>query len=138
MKVAHIVNGEVVRGEVPLDWIKCSVSGEYRPHQEFRNEDQHYQSRTNCTRTYMMSSAEMQALSKQTAAQQSKVRYLEQQMYREAQDDVAGVSVADLIAELQRLQAANPNARIVVSEDGDWTSTIVDKVSGYNNLYTLI
>lgn len=133
--VVHIVEGQVTRAEVPSEWILCSISGEYRPPEEFRNEGENHQSRTNCTKTYLMTISDtilMRALIKKL---QPAVDEMTAKVRHEMQDKNAGIAVADYIAMLQKFAADNPNARIVDMWDDEVSYPHLTKVDGYNNLY---
>jgi hypothetical protein len=135
--VVHIVDGEVVRAEVPTDWILCSISGEYRPPEEYRNAGEAQQSRTNCTRTYLMPIDEMmlvKALIKKLAPAVAKMSAA---MYKENKELKAGLSIAECIAMLQEFAAANPNARIVDNYDRCMDIPCINQVDGFKNLYTI-
>lgn len=133
--VVHIVEGQVVRAEVPKDWICCSVFGEYRPPEEFRNEGQDKQSRTNCTRAYLMPFDEMQLVSALTKKLQRSVDKMTLELYHEMQDKTAGIAIADYIALLQSFAASNPNARIVDMWEDQVCYPHLAQVDGYTNLY---
>lgn len=134
--VVHIVEGQAVRAEVPSDWILCSVFGEYRPPEEFRNEGQAQQSRTNCTRAYELPFGDMQLVSALTNKLQRDVDKLQAAVYHEMQEKNAGVSVTEYIAMLQVFAASHPNARIVDLWDGEVSYPHLTKVDGYTNLYS--
>jgi hypothetical protein len=134
--IVHIVDGQVVRAEVPRDWIVCSISGEYRPPEEFREEGKDNQSRTNCTRTYLMTVSEMELLRAQIKKLQPAVHKMTADCYHEMQDKTAGIAVADYITMLRLFAADNPNARIVDAWDGEVSFPHLTKVDGFNNLYS--
>ena len=50
--------------EVPNNWRQCSVTGEFRPHEEFCNSEGKL-SRTNCTFSYLLPSKEWDAIEKE-------------------------------------------------------------------------
>ena len=135
--VAHIVNEKVVRQQVPDDWIQCSVLGEFRPPEEFRQEGEINQSRTNCTRAYLMPLTEWEhhkdvakKLNKQLDAEWQKIR--DEQLEKNA-----GASIDELIAMLQDLKNTNPDARIVIEVEDQWHYPFIDAVRGYKNIFTL-
>jgi hypothetical protein len=134
--VVHIVEGVVTRAEVPKDWILCSISGEYRPPEEFRNEGQVQQSRTNCTRTYLMSIGEMELLKAQMKKLQPALQKMSAEVRHEMQEKTAGMSIAEYIAVLQEFAASNPNARIVDQWDDEVCYPSIKQVDGYKNLFT--
>lgn len=140
-KVAHIVNGEAVISQVPDDWIECSVTGEYRPPEEFRKEGETHQTRTNCTRAYLMPVKEWEGYEKLRKDPEivKKLYFMNLQIKEEAlrnfMDTQAGTSVEDLIAMLMQIQKQNPNARFVIGDNLDPID--YDRVSGSKNLYTL-
>lgn len=133
--VVHIIEGQVTRAEVPNDWMLCSVFGEYRPPEEFRNEGQTEQSRTNCTRAYTMPYGELMLTAALTKKMQPAVNKMTAALYHEKQDNGAGISVTDYIAMLQVFAATNPDARIVDMWDGEVCYPHLEKVDGYKNLY---
>lgn len=134
--VVHIVDGQVCRSQVPEDWLLCSVFSEYRPPEEFRNEGQTEQSRTNCTRAYMMPFDEMLVVKALTAKMQRSVDRMTAVVHHEMQDKTAGIAVADYITMLRLFAASNPNARIVDLWDGEVCFPHLTKVDGFNNLYS--
>lgn len=134
--VVHIVDGQVTRAEVPSDWILCSISGEYRPTEEFHNEGEDHQSRTNCTKTYLMTISEMELMRTQVKKLQPAVDKMTAAVRHEMQDKNAGIAIADYIVMLQKFAADNPNARIVDMWDGEVSYPHLTKVDGYNNLYS--
>jgi predicted phage-related endonuclease len=134
--VVHIVEGVVTRAEVPKDWILCSISGEYRPPEEFRNEGQVQQSRTNCTRTYLMSIGEMELLKAQVKRLQPAVAEMTAEVQHEMQEKTAGMSIAEYIAVLQEFAINNPDARIVDLWDDEVCYPSINQVEGYKNLFT--
>lgn len=134
--VVHIVEGQVTRAEVPKDWNLCSISGEYRPPEEFRNEGEDHQSRTNCTKTYLMTISEMELMRTQVKKLQPAVNKMTAALHHEMQDKTAGIAIADYIAMLQNFAADNPNARIVDMWDGEVSYPHLTQVDGYNNLYS--
>lgn len=135
--VVHIVDGIVTRADVPDNWIQCSISGEYRPPEEFRREGEAHQSRTNCTRTYLMTMVDSAALAAQLKKLMPAVAKMQTEVQRELLDKTAGISVAECIAMLQEIAASNPNARIVKIDDGYMDPPCLEGVVGYNNLYSL-
>ena len=134
--VVHIVEGQVTRAEVPSEWILCSISGEYRPPEEFRKEGEDHQSRTNCTKTYLMTISEMELMRTQVKKMQPAVDKMTAAVRHEMQDKNAGIAIADYIVMLQKFAADNPNARIVDMWDGEVSYPHLTKVDGYNNLYS--
>lgn len=134
--VVHIVNGEVVRAEVPTDWILCSVSGEYRPPEEYCKQGEQHQSRTNCTRTYLMPSKDSALLSESVKKLGPALKKMKAELHHEMQEKKAGMPIADYITMLQEIAASNPNARIVCVDDGYIDVPCVQLLDGYKNLYS--
>jgi len=134
--VVHIVDGHVVRAEVPTDWILCSVSGEYRPPEEYCKQGEQHQSRTNCTRTYLMPLNEMKLLSDSVKQLGRALEKMKAEVRHEMQDKNAGMPIADYITMLQEIAASNPNARIVYVDNGCFDVPYVQLMDGYNNLYS--
>jgi hypothetical protein len=134
--VVHIVDGQVTRAEVPMDWILCSITGEYRPPMEFRNEGQVDQSRTNCTRAYWMSIEEMQLVKAQTKKLQPALTEMHFKVRHEMQEKTAGMSIAEYIAILQEFAIHNPDARIVDLWEEEVCYPSINQVEGYKNLFT--
>ena len=135
--VIHIVDEKVVRQEVPDDWIQCSVLGEYRPPEEFRSEGELHQSRTNCTRAFLMPLKEWdhhkavaEKLKKHLTAEIEK-------LHHEQLETTVGVSVDDMIARLMDIKQKNPNARIVVACDGCIDNPDVRPMDGFRNVFVV-
>jgi len=133
--VIHIVDGEVIRAEVPSNWIQCSISGEFRPPEEYRKDGQQHQSRTNCTRTYLMPMVDSNLLSDSIKKLGPAVAKMQAIVRQEIMDNTAGMPIADYIAMLQEIAASNPNARIVSNDDGYFYTPNVELISPYTNLY---
>ena len=112
----HIVNGQPVIEEIPVNWIMCSVSGEFRPPEEFMRDG--VQCRTNCYRTFMMPFEEMNALKEQTReiflSSAYRFKYRELREIVEKQELLkSSISIQDMIAKLQEIAQAYPHARFV-------------------------
>ena len=125
--VLHIKDGKPLIEEVPSDWIECSISGEYRPAEEFRKEGEDSQSRTNCTRTYEMPYDEMQK--EKTRKEDIKLSYEYKELKQKFEEiqkkkrftsDLKSnaMTVEDLISILQEY---NPKALIVGTEEGHYS-----------------
>lgn len=112
----HVVDGQPVIEEIPTNWILCSVSYEFRPPEEYMRDG--VQCRTNCLRTYMMPMEEMNALKEKTqeivlsSAYRAKYRELREIIERQELRK-SSISIQDMIAKLQEIAQANPDARIV-------------------------
>lgn len=128
--VIHIVDGQVVRSQVPNDWIKCTVTGEYRPPEEFQDEGIDYQTRTNCTRSYYMSREEMDQCRGLQKQLQPEIDRLQLELEIENADQNWGMPIGELITQLQGILAANPDARYCGPD-------IEVKKGGYKNLYDI-
>lgn len=88
MKVVNIklINGKrtPLIEEVPASWRKCSVTGEYRPYEEFCDSDGKL-SRTNCTFSYLLPSKEWDAIENEVETIQKSKEY--QTLVKKIQDD---------------------------------------------------
>lgn len=62
--VVDQINLKVI--QVPDDYIECTVCHKWHPPEEFSNEDETYQTRTNCRECYNMDYSEMQAKKTET------------------------------------------------------------------------
>lgn len=115
MLVVNIINGVPSISSVPENYIRCSVSGEFRAVSEF--ETNGVRSRTNCERTYKMPTEDMQKLSAQTKKVQDSLEYrkLERELTAQVTFYNGSIAVKDLIAQLQELP---DNARIVITQEG--------------------
>lgn len=104
---------------VPVDHIRCSVSGEYRPPGEFMD-DAGIQTRTNCTATYLMSVKDSLALKAKTIGIQRTQEYrnLVSALETEAEYFGNSVPVDEMIRDLTELQVKDPGARIMISQSG--------------------
>ena len=139
--VIHVVDGKVVRQEVPDNWIQCSVLGEFRPPEEFRKEGEVYQSRTNCTRAYLMPQSEWKIHIAKLLELKPEIARMEQKLRDEMFEKTAGVSVDELIAKLESVKKQNPNARIVskvLDEYGvTYDSPEICKLDHCENVYSI-
>jgi len=115
--VLHIKDNTPVIEMVPDNWLQCSISFEYRPPEEFRNEGDQFQTRTNCTRTYKMRMAEMEALITSVREIISGDKYKSLANYFAEKNSYMGasISVQEMIDELLKL---NPSDRLLVTQDG--------------------
>lgn len=127
--VIHIVDGQAVRSQVPNDWIRCTVTGEYRPPEEFRHGEEDRQTRTNCSRTYEMHISEWAHYQEVQKQLQPEIKRMEKALLMEIQDNSDGIPIDQLIHELQEILAANPNARYV--------GPAIELKPGYKNLYDI-
>lgn len=128
--VIHIVDGQAVRSQVPNDWICCTVTGEYRPPEEFRHGEDEHQTRTNCTRTYEMRISEWAHYREVQKQLEPEIKRLQQELEIENADQNWGVPIGELITQLQEILAANPDARYCGPD-------IEVKKGGYRNLYDI-
>ncbi len=135
--VVHIVNEAVQVDSIPDDWIKCSVLGEFRPPEEFRGDGKDHQSRTNCTRAYLMPMKEWEYHKEVQKKLASEIARQSDILYTEQQEKTAGISIDELIATLQQFRQQHPSARIVVcDEDGDLsTVSTPQRVDGFKNVF---
>ena len=119
MKIVNIIDGIPQMMEVPDDYIRCSISGEFRPRSEFCDENG-IQTRTNCTSTYLAKHADNVVLSARTAdiMREKPFKSLVGQLSRARELEAMSVPIADMIAILLDLQSKNPNTRLVMTQDG--------------------
>lgn len=125
MKIVNITyDSEYLHGtpqimEVPDDYIRCSISGELRPKSEFCN-DAGVQTRTNCVRTYFVPTARnaVQSVNTATLMAGPVFKKLQAQLVEEQALLANSQPIGDLIAALRKLQAQNPAARILMSQEG--------------------
>jgi hypothetical protein len=119
MKIVNIIDGNPQIAEVPDDYIRCSISGEFRPRSEFCDENG-IQTRTNCTSTYLAKHADNVVLSARTADIMHKMPFksLASQLSRARSLEAMSVPIADMIATLLDLQSKNPNTRLVMTQNG--------------------
>lgn len=115
MLVVNIIDGVPSIQNVPDNYLRCSVSGEFRPVEEF--ETNGVRSRTNCERTFKMPYEEMQALTAQTKQQMQSIGFkkLLNKLTTQITFRDNSIAVKDLIAQLQELP---DNARIVITQEG--------------------
>lgn len=127
--VIHIVDGQAVRSQVPNDWIKCTVTGEYRPPEEFRHGEEDRQTRTNCSRTYEMHISEWAHYREVQKQLEPEIKRMEKELLKEIQENSDGIMLEHLIFYLQDYLAANPDARYV--------GPPIELKPGYKNLYDI-
>lgn len=137
--VIHIVDKQVVRQEVPENWMPCSVTGEYLAPEEFRWDGESYQTRTNGLKAYNMPQAEWAEYAALCESLNDEIARQRKILQKEMFELKGGTSVDDLIAQLQSVKAANPNARIVTKGDYGWEGTGVSYTpeDGYKNIYSI-
>jgi len=104
--------------DVPESWRECSVTGEWRPKEEFMKDG--VLVRTNCEKSYNMSSDEMTTRNSKTNEFKKSVQYKNAVKRLEFTCDLNenSISVKDMIESLSELLANNPNARLVVTQAG--------------------
>lgn len=114
--VCHLKDGQFSIDEVPLDWIRCSVSREYRPLEEFCDSDGRFV-RTNCTKTSEMDSETLSQYRIACDTAVKSVNYTNQLARYMADRDAIGSSilVSDLIAALSVLPA---DSRVCMTQRG--------------------
>lgn len=119
MRVLHLVNKTPIIQEVPDSYILCSISGEYRAKEEYTSNGV-FQTRTNCTSTYLMPTKDMEALELEVQKIRLSKAYTELQrgLKKERELFHNSLSIDFLIQELQKIKDSNEDARIVVTQDG--------------------
>lgn len=135
MKVVHIIDGNVVCSEVPENWIMCSISGEYRPPEEFRNEGEVHQSRTNCTRTYLMPSSKIEILRESVNKMKQRVCKMENDIRIAKINETAGIPILEYIETLKKFALENPSARIVADYDDLGAPEDLFNIDGIPNIF---
>lgn len=117
-RVVTIVAGIPAIKEVPMDWIRCSVSGEYRPAIEFMTDG--VQTRTNCTRTKGLSLEDMEKESEQTKKIQNGpgFQHLAKTLSMTNSAFEYSIPVSEMIEQLQKIQQADPTARVLMTQNG--------------------
>jgi hypothetical protein len=119
MKIVNIIDSTPLIMEVPGDYIRCSISGEFRPRDEFCN-DAGVQTRTNCTSTYLSKYTDNAVLSARTADIMCSMPFksLVKQLQRSRELEANSIHIADMIATLLDLQSKNPQTRLVITQSG--------------------
>ena len=143
MNVVNIVDGISRIMAVPDSYIQCSVSGEFRPPEEFQRDG--VQVRTNCIRTYNMSSDDMNVEQQAFLNIQKTADYKKLVKVLCDQNDALANSilVSTMIAWLRELVSQNPNARICMTQDGYYADGkfaqihAPDVIDSTNNLYSI-
>lgn len=136
--VVHIIDEKVVVSEVPDEWIRCSVTGEFRPFEEFCGDGKDYQTRTNCTRAYMMPLSEWDYYKGVRKRLAPEIERIQDKLYHWCQEKSAGSSIDEMVAMLLELKDRNPNARIVFrDEDNAMHEPIVRISAGFSNVYEI-
>lgn len=115
MLVVNIIDGVPSISNVQDHFLRCSISGEFRPLSEF--ETNGVRTRTNCERTYRMPTEDMQKLSEQTKAVMQSLQFkkLAQKLQHEQAFRDSSISVKALIAQLHALPE---DAHIVITQEG--------------------
>jgi hypothetical protein len=117
--VVNIVNMVPSIMDVPGEYIRCSVSGEFRRPSEFCN-DAGKQDRTNCIGTYLLPSGEFAKMkeSLRLCLLSSKYKSLTKKLEKEQDYARESNLIDDVIAMLQGLKEKEPNCRIMISQAG--------------------
>ena len=143
MKVVNIINHELVISDVGDDWIRCSVSGEFRPPEEYCRDGKMV--RTNCIRTYKLSGREYD-LEKENSTKllSSTEFYAKQVIIRyEYENRNEGIAIHELIEILTDFAEKNPKARIVATQDGYYCEGLFadihepEAMKDYPDLYSI-
>ena len=115
MLVVDIIDGVPSISNVQEHFLRCSISGEFRPLSEF--ETNGVRDRTNCERTYHMLTEDARKLSAQTKAVMQSIQFkkLEQKLQHERAFRDSSISVKALIAQLHALPE---DAHIVITQEG--------------------
>jgi hypothetical protein len=103
--------------KVPDDWRECSVSGEWRPLEEFGLNDNGNATRTNCTRTYMMNTDDYKATKEAFEKLKSSGDYKAKEalIKKNANLMCNTMRIGDLIASLGKL---NPEDFVCITQSG--------------------
>ena len=137
MRVLHLINKIPVIQEVPNNYILCSISGEYRPKEEYTSNGTE-QTRTNCTSTYLMSTEESKVLKLET--EKIKLSNSYQNLRRELHNEQLlfnnSVSIDFLIEELQKIREVDKTAQIVITQDGHYADGICANIYSPQKLGT--
>ena len=115
-KVVNIVEGICKIDSVPDDWVRCSVSGEYRPKEEYFNSDG-FISRTNCERTYCMPLEEMQKLSRVTKEITQSPLFCDLSKSIEKEESLKNYSIS-VLEFIEKLNDLPKDSRLVVTQAG--------------------
>ena len=143
MRIVNIINHELVISDVGDDWIRCSVSGEYRPKEEYYEDGKMV--RTNCIRTYKLSGREYD-LEKEISTKLLKSNAANSKRIKINQDYTnhnEGIAVNDLIKILTDFAEKNPKARIVATQEGYYCDGqfadihTPEPLETYPNLYSI-
>lgn len=115
-EVLHIVDGKITVSVIPSHWLQCSVSGEFRPPDEFVSAQGHR--RTNCTRTYNLPRDEYDLEKLRTQQTFASAEYRKIAAHRELMWSLKeySVSVEDMIRCLQTLPA---QSRLVFTNENN-------------------
>lgn len=142
-KVVNIIDGVPQIMEVPDNYVQCSISGEFRPPEEFMRGGEIV--RTNCTRTYEMPSDDMEVLRRKIFFVKHSPEY--SKLVNGLRSEVASIEwsipAQQMIDWLKTLVEHNPNARVCITQDGYYAwcgyAEIHDPilVSGTENVYTI-
>lgn len=114
MKVVNIIDGNPLIQEVPDDWIRCLVSGEFRPQDEFVTDGRW---RTNCKRTYELPTVDMHNLSAETKLVKNSEEFKKLQSFlqKEKAFEQNSISVKEMIKHLQSLPEGS---RLIMTQEG--------------------
>lgn len=143
--VIHIIDTTPIISELPDDWIECSVTGEYRPPEEYRSFGKDYQTRTNCTKSYEMTfDLNKEASDKTKEIKKSReYKLLEKKLCNTQENKNQGIPVSVMIDSLMELLKDNPSARLVMTQEGYYCYDkfadvyLPEKLNGYKDLYVI-
>jgi hypothetical protein len=114
MKIIHDLLRAELR-EVPDDYDRCTVCGEYFPPDQFKNPGEERRSRTNCTSCYNRPWEEMQGLKAQTQLLIERNRFRNEKIVKQLKAREYSISVEEMIENLSKLPAGS---RLLVTQDG--------------------
>lgn len=116
-RVVHLKNFEPAIEEIPTNWIRCSVLGEFRPPEEFMRDGK--QVRTNCEAAYRMKLADMKAATLKAAAAEKSPRWtalmesLRAEVRLRCQDDEMNRNSVDVEVLIEQLKALPKGSKVV-------------------------
>ena len=119
-RIINLIDFDPIMMDVPSDWERCSVTGEFRPPEEFYNVGDNRKTRTNCTRSYMMSSEETRECKEKTrlVTASRKFANLTTALAHSINYNENSVSIDEMLSALQELKLRHPSARLIATQAG--------------------